>query len=516
MTAAQPSIPVVSRGHRWNTAWVLGAGLAAAWMALAIGLALTRGAWSAEAWTAIPALNLSERGVMATTVLEFRNTWLQGLDRHTYWIMPFDLLVQAAWYKLLGFSLFRQRLLSVLCAAVLLGSWSRIVFELTGLRSAAFAVWLILGFDATFLEGAANGRMDMLCATLGSSAIALWLSLRAASPRWALLAGHSLTAAAIFTHPCGMLFAVALLLISLSLTAWRVRPADWLIIALPYVTAAALWGLYIAEAPADFRSQFVGNTSGFAGEYSPRARLNGLASPGRAILDEVRLRYLKTFGFDALRTRIGALNAIWLCITGPAALAALLIPGLRSRPGVRALSLASGAVFLMLALLEGMKFQHYLIYSLPFLSALAAGVGGWLWIHYRRTRVLLAAALLALAMPQIKMVLDVIRINPLRNELGSVANYLRRAKQPGDLVMGGAELGYQLGFDDALRDDVRLGYNTGLRPRFIVTSGWYRLWFEGARARDAALHGYIEKMLGTEYSEVFTGGEYRVYRRQAP
>jgi len=492
MTATQPSI----------TAGLLAA---AAWVALAIGLALTRTPWSAEAWTAIPALNLAEHGVMATPVLEFKNTWLQGLDRHTYWLMPVHLLVQAAWYKLLGFSLFKQRLLSVLFAAVLLGSWSRIVFQLTGLRSAAFAVWLILGFNATFLEGSANGRMDMACAALGSSAIAAWLSLRTASPRWALLAGHSLTAAAIFTHPCGALFAVALLLISLSLTGWRVVPTDLLVIALPYLIAAGLWGLYIAQAPADFQSQFIGNTSGFAGEYSPRARLNGLASPVRAILDEVQLRYLKA----------GLLKSIWLFVAGPAAFGALLIPNLRSRPGVRALLIAAGAVFLTMALLEGMKFQHYLVYSLPFLSALAAITGGWLWMNYSKARIFLAAAFFAATLPQIKSVVDVIRYNPLRNELGFVADYLRTAGTREDLVMGPAELGYELGFNSTLRDDVRLGYNTGLRPRFIVTSGWYRLWFEGARSRDPALHSYIEKILATDYSKVLTRGDYIVYRREA-
>jgi hypothetical protein len=298
---------------------------------------------------------------------------------------------------------------------------------------------------------------------------------------------------------------VALLLISLSLTGWRMRPADLLPIAFPYLIAAGFWGLYIAQAPADFRSQFIGNTSGFAGEYSSRARLNGLVSPFRAILDEVQLRYLRT----DLR------KSIWLLVIGPAAFAVLLIPDLRSRPGVRALLIAAVAVFLMMALLEGMKFQHYLVYSLPFLSALAAITGGWLWTNHRRARIFLVAALLAAMLPQIKSVVDVIRYNPLRNELGSAANYLRTAGTPEDLIMSPAELGYELGFSPMLRDDVRLGYNTGLRPKLIVTSGWYRLWFEGARGRDPALHAYIEKLLATDYSKVFTRGDYIVYRREA-
>ena len=516
MTEANPAINASPPGNKVSAALLLGASIAAVWIALAIGLAVTRAPWSNEAWTAIPALNLAQRGIMGTTVLEFRNTWLQGLDRHTYWLMPLHLLVQAAWYKLLGFSLLRQRLLSVLFAAVLLVSWYRIVLELTGLRAAAFAVWLIIGFETNFLAGAANGRMDMMCAALGSAAIAAWLKLRIAVPRLAVLVGHSLAAAAIFTHPCGVLFAAALVLISLSLTGWRMRPSDLLIAALPYLIAAALWGVYIAQAPADFRSQFFGNASGFAGEYTDRGRLNGLGSPGRAILDEVRLRYLKTFGFDELRTRVGVLNALWLLISCSAAAAVLLIPSLRAQPGVRALLLAAFGMFLMMAFLEGMKFQHYLVYSLPFLSALAATTGGWLWINHRRARVLLIGAILALTLSQIRSVLSVIHQNQSQNELGYVAKYLRAARQPGDRIISGAELGYELGFDDAIRDDVRLGYATGLRPRFIVTSGWYRRWFEGARSHDPVLYNYLHRTLDQECELVLTRGDYRVYRRATP
>src|SRR5258708_435462 len=207
LEAPPPSIRLSAIGIFWASGLI-------AWIALAVGLSVTRAPWSNEAWTAIPASNLAQHGVMATTVLEFRNTWLQGLDRHTYWLMPLHLLVQAAWYKLIGFSLLHQRLLSVISGAVLLVCWSRIVLLLTGLRSGALAAFLVIGFEGNFLMGAANGRMDMMCAALGSAAIAAWLELRTAAPRLALLAAHSLAAAAIFTHPCGVLFAGALLLIS--------------------------------------------------------------------------------------------------------------------------------------------------------------------------------------------------------------------------------------------------------------------------------------------------------------
>jgi hypothetical protein len=495
---------------------VAGILLAIAWLGLAIGVSLTREAWSNEAWSAIPALNLATHGFMGTTVLEFKNTWLQGLDRHTYWLMPLHLLAQAAWYKLLGFSLLRQRLLSVLFAALLLASWSRIVLRLTGMPAAAFAVWVIIGFESDFLNMAANGRMDMMCAGLGSAAIAVWLELHNRTPRVALLMAHALAAAAIFTHPCGVLFAAALLLVTLAMSHWRIRVSDLLISASPYVIGAALWGIYIAQAPVDFYSQFFGNISGFAGEYVGRTRFNGLTSPWRAIQAEIVLRYLVPFGFDALRTLQGVASAMWLLITSAAAGATLLIPALRAQRGVRVLFLSGMLVFLLMALLEGMKFQHYLIHSLPFLAALAATTGGWLWLNYRKTRAVLIAGLLILTLPQIRLARGTIVLNPLGNGLVSTTDYLRANMPAGAGTIGPAELGYQLGFNNALRDDVRLGYYSGFRPQFIVTSGWYRLWFDGAATRDPAIHTYIERLLHREYHQVLAFGEYQVYRRTGP
>lgn len=516
LTIGEAAGPAVVRGRGAAIRRFAGLLLTAAWLALAIALAWTRGPWSNEAWSAIPAVNLIQHGTMATTVLEFRNTWLRGLDRHTYWLMPFHILVQAAWYKLVGFSLFKQRLLSVLFAAVLLGAWYRIVVRLTGLRAAALSTCVILGFEGHFLNGAANGRMDMMCASLGSAAIASWLELRIGSPRAALLVAHSLAAAAIFTHPCGVFYCGALLLISLSMSNWRMRWTDLAIMAAPYLAAAALWAPYIAQAPSDFRAQFFGNASGFAGEYSDRTRWGGLFSPGRAILDEVRLRYLKPFGVYALGSRPGTMNATWLLIAAPAAAGSLLLPRLRRRPGVRILCAAAVLVFLMMALLEGMKYPYYLIYPLPFLCALAAITGAVLWNHYRRLRVALAACLFLATVPQIRLVTNVIRLNPLHNELGVVADYLRSNRSAGQVVVGGAELGYLLGFNATLRDDVRLGYYTGLRPEFVVTTGWYRLWFEAARSNDPAVHRYIESLLAHKFHLELTRGQYSVYRRSEP
>ena len=69
--------------------------------------------WSNEAWFASPALTFLHEGYLGTTILESKGTWMEGIDRHTYWIPPLHLLLQAAWYHVFGFGLISMRSLSM-------------------------------------------------------------------------------------------------------------------------------------------------------------------------------------------------------------------------------------------------------------------------------------------------------------------------------------------------------------------------------------------------------------------
>ena len=219
----------------------IGVGALGLWIALAVGLSITRVPWSSEAWFAIPAINLSEHGYMGTSVLASRGTWLRGLERHTYWIMPAHALAQAVWYKAIGFSLLRQRLLSVAFGIVALLSWFVIIASLSKTYLAALIGGLVIGFQRDFLNAAANGRMDMMTAALGSMAIAIWLKFHSISPRAAVLVSHSLAAAAVFTHPCGVLFAGVLVISNLYVER-KVRLSTFALVAAPYLSRQLFGG----------------------------------------------------------------------------------------------------------------------------------------------------------------------------------------------------------------------------------------------------------------------------------
>ena len=146
--------------------------------ALAIGNAIAERPQIDEGMFASPALNLATRGFMGTTVLETHNSPLTRIDQRTYWVMPMYLLNQAVWYKLFGFSLLSMRSLSAAWGLVALISWFLIVFKLSGDKKIALLALVLLGFDYTFINSAAMGRMDMMSAAIGAAALAAYLSLR--------------------------------------------------------------------------------------------------------------------------------------------------------------------------------------------------------------------------------------------------------------------------------------------------------------------------------------------------
>src|SRR5271165_1235034 len=127
-----------------------------------------------------------------------------------------------------------------------------------------------------------------------------------------------------------------------------------------------------------FHQPFTGNISGFAGEYTHQERFAGLRAPLEALHQEWSLRYFSAFGFSLLGSKGGWFQASWLFAAMLAASAALIHPALRKHRAIRVLVVAVGVVLLFMTVFEGMKFQNYLVYPVPFLAALLATAAGLL------------------------------------------------------------------------------------------------------------------------------------------
>jgi hypothetical protein len=182
-------------------------GLAGTIVAVYLGLALASAALKARGGTK-PG-SRAPRGTWRSTAAWAPTCscrrWREGIEQRTYWVMPLYLVTLAGWFKLVGFGLLRMRLLSVLAGLLALVSWFVVMWRVTDDRRVAFLAFALIAVGHASITLASEGRMDMMTAALSVAALAVYLSLRERNLEHATLAGHALAAAAMLTHPNGVL-----------------------------------------------------------------------------------------------------------------------------------------------------------------------------------------------------------------------------------------------------------------------------------------------------------------------
>jgi 4-amino-4-deoxy-L-arabinose transferase-like glycosyltransferase len=484
-------------------------------LALSLTLLFTKGPWVDEAWFTGPGLDLVTRGKFGTLLLDpagshlrLYNTgaFLRGINQHTYWVMPIHLLQLAAWGKLFGFSIFSMRMPSVLWGGVALISIGLIVRHLYGGRGAALIAAAVLAVDFGFVGAASDVRMDMTCASLGLAALAAYLCFREANFPVAVVAAHTLAAGGVFTHPNGAFASAALVLTMLWLDWDRVRPLTVTLIAAPYLLCGILWAVYCFQAPAEFSAQFSANSA---------ARGSDIRAPWRGIWREIDGRFRNHFFPEG---GFGKLKIIGLLIYAGALGTLASARRLREVRGCRLLLWLTLLQFLCLSIFASLKVAYYLVYILPYFAAATGIAISYLWSNYGlRVRVLCVAALVCYLAVQTAAVMNLSFVTAgYRKEYTPVIAYLKATLRPDDLVMGPAQLGFSLGFENPqLVDDVWFGYWSGRQPTVLVVDhGYYEPVIEEATSRGKPRPGYYGALLKSYQSVgVFKG--YRVYRRVA-
>jgi 4-amino-4-deoxy-L-arabinose transferase-like glycosyltransferase len=447
---------------------------------------------------------------MGTTVLDpASSTWksvkLTGIDRHTYWVMPLNLLFNAAGFKVFGFSVFSMRLLSLGWGLVALGAWGAILWKLTGQPALTLGALGLIAVDYHFLMQASDGRMDVMTVALGWSGVAAYLLMRERGFPRAVLASQSLTALACFTHPNGALLVLILAATTLYFDWRRVRLSTLAIAAAPYLAGLAAWACYIARSPADFLAQFLGNAS---------SRGPGITTPIAALQLEISHRYFDNFGLAAWSSRAGRLNAIPLGIFLAGVAVCLLTGEIRRHPGYRLAMVWTAITVVFLTWFEGLKTVYYLIYLTPLYSMLLAVAAGWIWRRRPRWRFGLAAVLLVFVALQAARTPIADSRYPRRTTYDPAVQYLRAQFHRGTLIMGSASLIFGLGPDWSILDDFRLGYDSGKRAEVVVIDAHWTDGIEMLQTLNPPLHAFVTQLLSAEYREVYNQGGYRILIRQ--
>jgi 4-amino-4-deoxy-L-arabinose transferase-like glycosyltransferase len=492
----------------------IGVGVSIAlYLILTCATAVTKCPWNDETWYASPGWNLITKGHMGTSTLEpssstWRSVRLTGIDRHTYWAMPFHFLATAGWYKLFGYSLLSVRALSIIWGLIALLCWFFIVRELAGETSAASLAVFLLACDSVYVNRAADGRMDVMAFSLASGALAAYLALRTHKLGCAALAGSALATSALFTHPNGGVLAfLGLTLFAFAYDRDRLRFRHILITAIPLLIVLAAWSFYIRQAPSDFKAQL----GGAAAE-----RWTGLAHPWAALALEIKERYLVHYGFAAWARPSARIFGFLLAAYLVALVCAVSEKQFRTWPGRSILVSMTIIYFLYFTLLESYKNESYLVYIVPLLTVTFAVWVDWrwrCWSHRTSYRRLLVGSVCLFVGLQLLRDVRTIQLDTFHNSYLPVISFLNEHTSPSTTMFGPAELVWGLGMRESLIQDLWLGCRSGKTAKIIVTNENIRDGIQELAKTAPDVFACETNMLKNRYRVLYDHSGYKVYEQ---
>lgn len=419
------------------------------WLALAFTTAYTRTPTTDEAWYSLPPRTFLASGNWGIREIEPQGWYsvfryerpLIGLERRTYALMPLPLMIQAAWYKLLGWGLMQQRALSIFFGALGLALWYALVRHWRDDRWVAAAAAVFIGFDWVYLNANALGRPDIMGHTLGLLGLYLYERYYDSAPARCSGAAALCMCAALFTQPnAGFVWgAVWLTRVWARRRKWRL--SQFGAMAAAVVFSLGLFGLWVSYDPAAFRAQMLANAAFRA------------VSPLRGLRSEA-YRYLWMYGV------IPSINPTLLygCIPVVCGFTFLLSKRRRwSLPGLTATVIAAGTGILVLGLVDGTKFSQYGIHVAPWFGVIGAyGLGAFAENPRRRpiAGILVGCYVLAACIA----VVGSARRNSYRNEFVPAVAALSGLHESG-LVFAPPEFRYS--YDGPFIYDIRLGFCSG-------------------------------------------------------
>ena len=502
------SAQVLHRGndglHRWIVALTV-----LLYLGLATAALLTRQPWCDEAWFNSPALNLETRGYMGTPNLDPASNIgktavrLDGVDRYTYWMTPLYMVVQAAWFKVVGFGLLRARATALLWGFVALAAWWEIARRLTTPLVASLTI-LLLGVEYHFVVRATSGRMDVMCAAFGTAGLAAFFALREHSFARAILLANIAIAAAVITHPIAVAYGIALAVAAASLDRKRLSWRQLPLCAIPYFVAFGAWSIYIAKAPHLFKLQFLGNAT---------QRGPGLFQPWAALQLEIWHRYAENFGVASWTSGPARAKILILVLYVSGLIYVAVSRGLRSQSGSRLALLMGCSVIGFFWLFEGTKSGLYMPHVLPWFCLLAAIAIGDVMSAGRTERRLMVLVLAGIvAIQASSTILPALRYVYRRQFLPAMT-FLQQHTHPNDSIMSDAVAGFVLGFDRKIVDDAWFGYRTGKKLDWLVITPTYAETMDSLAQQRSDVSRHVNQLL-TEYRQVYSSRMYRIYVRK--
>lgn len=479
-------------------------------LALAIGSSLTNRPQIDEGMFASPAYNLATRGFFGTTVLEIEGSPLTRINERTYWVMPLFLLNVSASFKAFGMSLLTMRLVSVFWGLILLAAWYFIVLKLSGNRNIALVCLFLLACNYTVLDTASMGRMDIMSASLGFSALAIYLGLRERSLIWAMFLSQCFVVASGLTHPNGLFGFFGLLFTIIYLDFRQIKLKHIAVALVPYLVGGTAFGLWVLQDVEAFRAQFVDNAV-------MSGRMKGASSPLSGIVREFTEKYPHAYGLGANSGgHSGPIYLKSLILIGyiVGVLGALFTKSIRQNRNYFLLLILTAIYFVVMSLIDGQKQTPYLIHIVPFYCALLAIWLEWVWrkrFFPRSLTVLVIGFLVAVSAGGMAFR---IKQNTYGNFYQPTIDFLKLNTSEQEMIMASSDFGFGLKFSDNLVDDGRFAFYTGKRPKFIVYDSGVELSWRESKEFFPEFYEYLPRLLQEEYRVAYENEAYTVYVRK--
>lgn len=441
------------------------------------------------------------------TVESAGHAWLNGLDRYMYWNMPLYMLTVGVWFKVFGVSIFGQRMICLLFGAAASLSWQFIVWKLTNNRRLALLALALVALNYDVLNVASIGRIDMMAAALWALAGASYLGLRERSLHSAMAATHTLLAMSVMTHPYGVFGGFMVCSFMVWLDRSRIRISHMAVAVLPYLVAAAGWGLYAMQRPDLARAQLLGNASA--------GRLNGIYTPIATLLRELSERYIKLYAGWRPGVPLAMRLKTLVLLAYLGAYCLLWLPTLRRKQGHGFFLFLMTSFFLLLTYFENVKWYVYLIHVIPVYSCVLALAAGHFWEHRSKLVAMLPRlVVLGLIAFHLASVGFRVRLDSYHKAYLPAAQFLTSAVKPGEWIMASSEFAHAMRFNGFVKDDYRLGYYSGIQPTFIVVEKQFQEWFDFFSS-NPDLSRHIARVLAegkTLLFEIEQGSDYyRIY-----
>ena len=327
--------------------------------------------------------------------------------------------------------------------------------------TSALFVASVLALEYESVVRASTGRMDMMCVALGLAGLASYFWSKYSNWNRGVVLAAWFGAASLFSHPMGAVMNASIA--AMVLLDWRrIRWIPLVSASIPYLIGIACCLYYIHQAPDVFMAQ-----SRASSEY----RVRGLSAVLHNILNDASVRYVHYYweGY----TGVFKLRLASLLFLAGGVLGLLAVPRLRSQPVSKRLLFLALISYVGVAVVDSEKFPHYLIFSVPVFMACGAV---WVFGQWRASgpsRLIACGLLGASILVTVCGVGYRIYSNSYHNLYEPAAAAVRRSLPPGEIVMGGSELGFELGFGMPLVDDRYLGFFSGQTPAVFVVSEYY-------------------------------------------